>query len=386
MPSIKDTFDHLNSIDWNFPRTGTLAKSVHTFHWFPGNFIPQIPAHLIQILSKPGDLVLDPFMGSGTTVLEATRLGRRALGSDVLTSCCFVASGKLQGLLSGLSASHKQTILQSMAWPDLCESESAGKNEEGTNLELSRWYTPRTLMRLRYIWQLIEGFPGHVRPVLEMIFSDVLFSSASTRASKTRTGKIRRHHWGWVADNVRPQNLFDVDVVSAFISRVIAFPEESTVRQASNAGAQVIQQDARSLSQASESVDLIVTSPPYVGVIDYARANRLLYLWKNWDMNAERTFEIGARYKRARRLIVEDYLKEMDACWSEAERVLKQGAFIAVVIGESKKFPGTVKKTIGNLETRCQLIWGPTPRTPVRRRVSDAAGLDPVEFLAVFRK
>ena len=70
-----DVVRGLAGVDWNFPRAGTLRGTVHALHWFPGNFIPQIPAHLIQLLSRPGDLVLDPFCGSGTTGAEACRTG-----------------------------------------------------------------------------------------------------------------------------------------------------------------------------------------------------------------------------------------------------------------------------------------------------------------------
>jgi DNA modification methylase len=385
VPSLEESVTYLDSIDWNFPRTGTLAKSIHSFHWFPGNFIPQIPAHFIQILSQPGELVLDPFVGSGTVVLEAARLGRNAVGSDTLKSCCFIAAGKLAGSKYGLSREDKRVVLEKLAWPDLCDTARVGALGEGSDPELGHWYSSRTIGRLKYIWQIIEESSEHARPVLELIFSDILFTSASTRASKTRTGKVRRHHWGWIADNVRPQMLLDPDVVTLFVSRVVAFPELA-IMPPGNTHARIVRQDARHLDQATDSVDLIVTSPPYVSMIDYARANRLLYLWKGWDMDVDRNDEIGARYKRGRKSVVQDYLIEMAACWREAHRVLKPGAYIAVVIGESKRFPGTVGATLTELGQLMRPIWGPVPRTPVRRRLSDAAGSDPVEYLAVFAK
>lgn len=385
MSSVKETVTHLNSIDWNFPRTGTLAKSVHTFHWFPGNFIPQIPAHLVQILSRPGQVILDPFIGSGTTVVEAARLGRNAIGSDTLASCCFVASGKLAGAKYGLSQNDKEYVLGELAWPDLCKTTDIGLQNEGADPELARWYTPETLSRLRYIWQMIERSSKHARMVLELIFSDVLFTAASTRASKTRTGKVRRHHWGWIADNVRPQVLANVDVVKLFTIKVLEFPATSTFPSGA-IHAEILKQDARQLIQENESIDLIVTSPPYVGVIDYTTANRLLYLWKGWDMRVDRVNEIGARFQRGRRTVVEEYLAEMSLCWNEASRVLRANSYMAVVIGESKKFPGTVEATLDDLGKRLRRIWGPTPRIPARRRISDSAGSDPTEYLAVFLK
>jgi hypothetical protein len=196
---------------------------------------------------------------------------------------------------------------------------------------------------------------------------------------------VRRHHWGWIADNVHPVALVDHDVIELFASRVAAFPESPSLG-ANTTSVSVIRQDARKLALSSESIDLIVTSPPYVSVIDYARANRLLYLWKGWNMSAERVSEIGARFKRSRQSVVKDYLNEMADCWSEVHRVLKRGSFLAVVIGESKRFPGTAHATLTELSRYLRLVWGPVARTPVRRRISDAAGMDSTEYLAVFVK
>src|SRR3546814_9534370 len=71
MSVVNEDVARLNRLNWDFPQAGTAQGSIHKFHWFPGNFIPQIPAALIEILSAPGDPVLDPFGGSGTTSIEA---------------------------------------------------------------------------------------------------------------------------------------------------------------------------------------------------------------------------------------------------------------------------------------------------------------------------
>ena len=82
-------------INWSFSdaETGFLT---HGLHPYPAKFIPQIPGYCIRLLSAPGELVLDPFGGSGTTALEAIRLGRRALSIDanpVGTLICYRLAG-----------------------------------------------------------------------------------------------------------------------------------------------------------------------------------------------------------------------------------------------------------------------------------------------------
>jgi hypothetical protein len=374
----------LDRINWDFPSTGTHGRSVHTAHWFPGNFISQIPAHLIQILSKPGQLVFDPFSGSGTTAIEAVRLGRNAIASDIVSACVFISNCKVTAFHSPIQRNVISEVISKLAWSHLCESEFVGANGEGSSEFLKKWYAPRTLRQLRYLWKIIEQFQGGDRSILELLFSDVLFFCAAP-GNKTSTGKIRKHHWGWVADNVLPTIHIEHDAVTAFQSRLLDLFNNTMLHEA-HADAMVVRQDARKLSLKSGCVDLIVTSPPYVGVIDYTRANRLLYLWKGWGFDADRESEIGARYKRGRARIQEEYLGDMRDCWAECCRVLKPGGYIAIILGESRKFPGTVDQTFRDIEDHLQKVWGPVRRTPSRRRVSDRYASEAEEFVAVFQK
>jgi len=72
----------LLSQDLNFHDQDSSYAS-HNFHSFPAKFPPQLPRLFIEGLTKPGDIVLDPMQGSGTTILEALLVGRRAIGFDI---------------------------------------------------------------------------------------------------------------------------------------------------------------------------------------------------------------------------------------------------------------------------------------------------------------
>jgi hypothetical protein len=375
----------LERIDWNFPRAGNEQDSVHAAHWFPGNSIPQIPSALIQTLSHPGDVILDPFGGSGTTALEALKLGRRILISDRLSACVMISHGKISLQTTPISRNVKSELLARLTWEHQCRSDAPGTNNEGTHPSLSEWYSPRTLAELRYLWSLIEEQKvPTIRRILTLLFSDVLFTCASPGAARTSSGKRRRHHWGWVADNVRPQKLLEHRAVRAFEHRLLALPDPPVRSRARDVI--ISQQDARRLGIDSDAVDLVVTSPPYFSVIDYTRANRLLYAWMGWPFDKERSEEIGARFKRGRKQAVENYLVEMLECWREIHRVLRRNAYCAVVIGESRHFPGTADQTLSGLATLMSPVWGPVVRNPSRRRLSERDAREFVEYVYVFQK
>src|SRR5690349_24153478 len=55
----------------------------HTFYRYPARFSPEFARAAIKAFTKPGDVILDPFMGGGTSIVEARALGRRAIGMDI---------------------------------------------------------------------------------------------------------------------------------------------------------------------------------------------------------------------------------------------------------------------------------------------------------------
>ena len=373
----------LERIDWDFPRSGTSSLSVHNSHWSLGNFIPQIPAAFIQLLSATGQTVLDPFAGSGTTGIEAARLGRRAVMSDALLSSLLVMQGKIALANGALAGDENDRLLRNLVWEHEMRSDEIGANGEGSDPFLESWFSRSTLAQLRFIWGIIERESGQVRDALRLIFSDVLFACASSKGARTSTGGLRRHHWGWIADNVQPKLLVDHDAGSAFRERLAS---AKTLQRIAGEQPVISREDARQLSLPDSSVDLVVTSPPYVGVIDYTHANRLLYAWMGWPLRIERSNEIGARYKRARLKIIDEYLADMDLCWGQICRVLRPGGYCAIVIGESRTFPDTVAETTRRLGERLELAWGPITRIPTRRRVSEREARPAVEQILVYRK
>ena len=85
---------------WEFHDADTRHLT-HSIHRYSGKFIPQIARQAIELLTEPGDLVLDPYAGSGTTLLEAMMSGRRAVGVDLNPLAVLISTTKVTPIEPG---------------------------------------------------------------------------------------------------------------------------------------------------------------------------------------------------------------------------------------------------------------------------------------------
>ena len=377
----KSIQDVLNRIDWNFPGASTSEGTVHALHWFPGNFIPEVPTYLIQLLTRPNDLVVDPFCGSGTTAVEALRLGRRAWQSDANRAALQVAQGKIAASFESGQEAVLHRLIRELTWESLLRSDASGSKGEGSDPELLNWIEDDTLRQLKHLWTLVdaEKLQSPMRAILEMIFTDTLFRCARTQA-RTRTGSPRKHHWGWTADNVRLKEPAWCNAIFMFRRALETLVQIPRVTDASDS-VTTRREEICALSLAPGTADLIVTSPPYLGVIDYTLGNRLTYLWMGWSMEEDRKAEIGARRHRTSEKAAERYWTVMRSAGDRFATSLRNGGHCAVIIGSSRRFPGAAQKVTDIIGHRLQLIWGPVERLPTRRRVSDRFGTQPRELV-----
>ncbi len=92
---MTEDFELETTTVWSFPERGKWAthKATATYR---GNFAPQVPRNLILRYSKQNEIVLDPFVGSGTTLIECKLLGRRGIGVDINPSAVEVCKNNLK--------------------------------------------------------------------------------------------------------------------------------------------------------------------------------------------------------------------------------------------------------------------------------------------------
>ena len=280
---------------------GTYAP--HNFHSFPAKFPPQLPRIFIQHLTAPGDVVLDPMMGSGTTILEAIMADRRAVGVDLDPLAVLISSVKTTPLDPGEVHDEGKRILTA-AWR-LAHSERerlvemlSRRWDQKTRDFIDYWFAPETQIELIALVSEIEKTNNtQIRAFFELVFSAVIITKSGGVSMALDLAHTRPHKAKVVIG--RHGEIFSNGEVTAepsermkLLTKTLRSPlEEFEKRYRRNIsgllypGAQefapmLLMGNSQYLPIQDESVDLVISSPPYASnAIDYMRAHKFSLIW-----------------------------------------------------------------------------------------------------------
>jgi DNA modification methylase len=327
----------LSSVDWDFG--GYYSESpFSSIHWHPCRYASQVPATLIGLLSNAGDTVLDPFVGSGITAVEAQRLGRKSIGIDINPVACLISEAKTVDADIDVIVGNLSRIAidaQSLLSDQLTTQFQAKHSLAPPTVQADKWYMPQVGQDLSLLWSLINSYDGNLKLLASAAFSAILLAVCR----ETR-------HWGYVCDNSTPRGVHSSDVLSEYLKVIGKFRaayqrrhEERSEVGGRIPSAQIVQGEAvQQLQQfTNSSVDVVITSPPYYGVCDYVKAQRLSLEWMGVEIEPLRLNETGARSKRHRKLAYDEYLRDLEGLLLEVFRVVRPKAYAALVIGESER-------------------------------------------------
>ena len=334
----------------------------HAWHPFPAKFPPQLPNFLIERLSEPGDVVLDPMAGSGTTLVEAVRLGRRAIGCDIDPLARMIAAAKLTPVdPSEASASGtgghggRQERLPRERSKSCGENSRCGSTRRQVDF-VDYWFLPRHQLQLLALVQRIEALPAgrHTREFLEVMFSSTIIAKSGGVSLARDLAHTRPHR----DLGKKPGSTF-VEFAKR-LERAAASMSKSGPHGAGEA--EIREATAEDTGLPSASVDLVVTSPPYANnAIDYMRAHKFSLVWFGWKVadltnirarylghdaasgaaydnlpdQCERTLARLAERDARKAATLRRYFGEMAAVIAEMRRVLKPDGIAAIVVGTS---------------------------------------------------
>jgi DNA modification methylase len=341
--------------DWDYATADTKTHT-HGFHTYPAMMIPQVARRLIRLYARPHETLLDPFCGSGTSLVEARLAGLNAYGIDLNPLAVLLARVKttplpvdhLQATLARIYERYRQ--LQSLP-----EEEQCRRIPRFFNIDY--WFAPqiqRSLVLLRDAILEIADYPTRE-------FFLVAFSHTVRECSYTRKGEFKLYRIP-----LEQQHNHQPDALAVFLAKAEA-NIAGMVRFASEVKlatwVQVFQADTRQRQPIpDESVDIVVTSPPYGDshtTVAYVQSSRLSLQWlglsddeaKSIDARAlggkdisdskriyqSRSLEdalsqITPRDKRRSRQVFAFY-DDFALCLKEITRVCRRGARACFVVG-----------------------------------------------------
>jgi len=363
------------------PQLKKTDRYTHLIHTYPAKLLMHIPFFFLNnnIFSKPGDTVLDPFCGTGTVLLEALLAKRNALGADANPLARLIAGVKTRTYSTTLLTN----TLKSLLTPPFSDGDLFNFPDV---VNIDYWFNKKNKEALLVLYNRINGIAiQEIREFFLVCFSNLVkkVSNADPRVSVPVRLNAKRYIDGstnFVKVEKRIKELESVDVFNKFESickeNIHRFNELKTAysTQDISVEAQLISKDARNLTVSldkneklpNESIDLIITSPPYAGAQKYIRSSSLNLGWLNLANSNELKYydslNIGREnYTNAtqllkktnltacdklieqvalinikRALIVSNYIVEMQSAILESIRVLKKNGYFIMIVGNNK--------------------------------------------------
>jgi hypothetical protein len=322
------------------------TKHVHSIHPYLGKFIPQLVEVFLHRYFRPGDRVYDPFVGSGTTLVEANAFGAAAVGCDISAFNCLLARVKTTAYsLGALELALRGGLEQARLTAEVVTLEDASK-------WLRDWYAEEALRELMaYQCVCSELLDEPSWDVARIVLSRAARSARQTthfdldfpRRPVTRPYWCHKHKRTCrpVREAVKFLRRYTDDTVRR-IREFAAIRSEHPV--------DVIHGDARIVDLPLQPSG-IITSPPYPGLIDYHEQHR--YSYELLGLQDRRDDEIGPAFRGQGREAVRAYVDGMIAVFSRARRQLPAEAPVIIVVNDSKAlYPEILRRSGLRLEER----------------------------------
>lgn len=313
-----------------------LSKSrtrgyTHTFYKYPARFSPEFARAAIETFSKPGDVVLDPFMGGGTTLVEALAAGRNAIGSDINSLAYFVARVK--------------TCLISAAE---CAAIESWYQNLGPKLSLRR---STTTYDCEIDKDHLRGIPWPLKKSIAIILHEAKALPSSLHEDLVRCAVLRAAQWALDCTEVWPSASVFRNRVSELLHEYIEGLRE--LREAAENSAPNARPITVCLNVPARQLDaslwhslslskpaLVVTSPPY------PKVHVLYHRWQikgrretpapywivgEMDGHGESHYTMGSRTPTG----LNNYFRSVESSFSQIHGLLADGAVVVQLLAFS---------------------------------------------------
>ncbi len=316
--------------DYYYLQKFNQTKSVNQFltHWiypYKGKFHPQMIRALLNIIKmKKGEVLLDPFVGSGTAILEAQLLGINGIGIDISPLCVLISKVKTESIdVLDKIKEYKEFYLYK-------------KGDKGADDE-----------RVKNFYKVAEM----------MAHSD-----------QSRRGKN-----------------FKTSYINDALKMLASVEDYNKARKQLNlklGKTKIVEGDARKINLKDESVDGIITSPPYSIALNYVANDAHSLQALGYDLNQIKEDFIGVRGTGLNKFKLYD--EDMRKAYNEMYRVLKKGKYCVVIIG-NVTFRGQEIDTVQNVVNYCEEIGFETIKK-MKKIIYGLYNIMQKEYILIFQK
>jgi site-specific DNA-methyltransferase (cytosine-N4-specific) len=314
----------LESVSWDFANARTNGGS-HSIHPYPAKFIPQLPRTLIQLF-HPGDNspVLDPFCGSGTTLVEAYAAGLPSVGIDLNPLATLLAKVKTTPLRAPLGQLARDITLHAK------RRVAAGRYEVPAIPRLDHWFQKHVQQVLADLIAEISGVAdSDARDTLNIALSSIIVR-VSNQDSDTRYAAVEK--------TIIQEHIYDsFERATTSIKDALADLGEGLFH--TRPSVRILTKDLLTVQpeEIGKDVGLVITSPPYPNAYEYWLYHKYRMYWLGMDPIAVREREIGARphYFKKHHQTEADFERQMGECFRLLSQVMRPGALACFVVGRS---------------------------------------------------
>lgn len=332
------------------------TKHVHSLHPYLGKFIPQLAEILLERYVRPGGHVLDPFAGSGTTLVQALETGRDATGVDIAA---------FNVLLMRVKTGRFDLFALERELRDALARFESGEGGSSSQPEYVRaWYAPQAAQELLAFRELLVDYEH--ADVLRVVLARAARSARRTTHFDLDFPRAPQLEPYWCHKHRRECR--PVERAGHFLRRY-ALDTLTRIRafgrlRAPDRQAQVRHGDARRLELPSR-FDGILTSPPYPALIDYHEQHR--YAYELLELDDLRKLELGSARRGASRAALEEYVGGVvDVLRNACCHLTRSAPVVIVVHDRHELFPEILRRAGLELDERL--------RRHVNRRTGRRAG------------
>ncbi len=315
------------------------TKHVHRLHSYLGKFIPQLVEVFLKKYFKEGDWIFDPFLGSGTTLIEANILSINSIGIELSVFNTLISKIKTQKYdIAKVESEIKDILAKTSEFSKLLVNNNQTKLQNsllnlGIDSEyMNTWFSERALKEILFYRNLIKNYEN--QDILKIILSRATRSARQiSHYDLARPIKpIKEKYWCIkhkrycepINEALKFINRYSWDT----IRRIREFDKLRTDKDMI-----VLQGDSRNVKlPISHKIDGIFTSPPYIGLIDYHDQHKYAYELFGFENNDKR--EIGPMSNGKNARAKEDYKRSIIEVLKNFYPYLKEKAKVFIVVND----------------------------------------------------